>query len=515
MTNNRKVTRKNQIAEWKLQGRGFSDGPMSHLMSHLFARSFVLLLVLSSAIPAFAEKTYRFRKLPAATLRGLAAVPAPPPLARENRHERRDRTRPEQQSALRTDAVSTPLLVTTPTIAPPPVATGFDSDTSKSLSPADSSGAVSKAYVISASNAGIVVHTRSGARVTQLTLSQFWRNSNTVAEFYDPRLTYDAAADRWITVAIRNERALMLAVSKSGDPAGAWHRYEVPIDQVDFTRLALTRDTLLVFTTVAPDVYSQHVGVLFSFDKAVLYTGSENLTVRQYSNLSSDACPVDAPDSAVEYLADVSNSALYFKRLDQFSQPFQTVQAGFTWAYADYYTEPGEQAGTTNILELDWGDVQAAVYRDGWLYAVHRISTNPKTNDDNALLWWRIDPNGVRQGTIGLIDSPAGVNYAFPSLAVSRNGGMLVSYCVLSKTTYPSAAYIYRDPTGRISTPGVIRNGNSPILSTNRWGDYTTVVTDPANDRDFWVAQIYASSNDWQSWWAQVTPAGRGRVVRK
>ncbi len=486
-------------------------------MKQLFARSFlVFVLSLASAIPAFAEETYRFRKLPPATLRGLAAVPAPPPLPRENRHERRaGHPRPELQRGLRTDAVSTPpLLVTAATIAPPPMAAGFASDTSETLSPADSSGAVSKTHVVSASNAGIVVHTRSGARLTQLTLSQFWRNSNTIAEFYDPRLSYDAVANRWITAAIRNERSLMLAVSAGGDPTGAWTRYEVDIDTCDFTRLSLTRDTVLLSTTVEDETY-EYDSVLFSFDKAVLYAGASNLSVRQYNNLPFDMCPVDAPESPVEYIAVAGEASLHIRRLDQISQSYRIVEAGFSWRYAQFFDEVGEQASTTNTLDLGGGDLQAAVYRDGWLYAVHRIAESTKTNDANALLWWRIDPDGVRPGTVGLIDGPAGVTYAYPSLAVSRNGGMLISYCVLSKTTYPSTAYIYRDPAGRISEPRVIRTGDSPILSTDRWGDYTTVVTDPSNDRDFWVAQIYASRNNWQTWWAQVTPAGRSRAARK
>jgi hypothetical protein len=30
---------------------------------------------------------------------------------------------------------------------------------------------------------------------------------------------------------------------------------------------------------------------------------------------------------------------------------------------------------------------------------------------------------------------------------------MLISYCALSQTTYPSAAFVYRDPAGHLSTP--------------------------------------------------------------
>ncbi|HYI12749.1 MAG TPA: hypothetical protein VEK57_27110 [Thermoanaerobaculia bacterium] len=67
-----------------------------------------------------------------------------------------------------------------------------------------------------------------------------------------------------------------------------------------------------------------------------------------------------------------------------------------------------------------------------------------------------------------------------------------------------------------MSLPAPIRAGDSPILSTDRWGDYTTVVEDPLNDRDFWIVQIYASRNNWQTWWANVQVAqGKSRSVRK
>lgn len=481
-------------------------------MKHSLRSISVLALSLALVLPAVAEETVRFTKLPAATLRQLAAVPAPPPMPRENRHERRNQyLNLRGERGLRAQAVTAPLPTVLATIAPPPIAAGFASDTSQTLSPADSSGAVSRTHVVSASNAGIVVHSRAGAKIAQLSLGQFWRNGNVVGDVYDPRLVYDETADRWLTAAIRDEQVFLLAVSANGDPNGAWTRYEINLDTADFTRLSLTRDTVLLSTTIehANDV----VGVLFSFDKATLYPATPNFTARRY-DVPWTAYPVHAPESAVEYIAMAEDGALFLKRLDQFTQPYRIVNAGFGWGFP--FEDVAPQKDTNNELDLGYGEIQAAVYRGGWLYAVHRIGENARTNDENALLWWKVDPDGVRPGEIGIIDGPPGTYFAYPSLAVSKNGGMLISYCVLAKTIYPSAVFVYRDPAGRLSTPGTIHNGESPILGTDRWGDYTTVVSDPANDRDFWIAQIYASHTDWQTWWAQVTPpAGRSRAVRK
>jgi hypothetical protein len=61
----------------------------------------------------------------------------------------------------------------------------------------------------------------------------------------------------------------------------------------------------------------------------------------------------------------------------------------------------------------------------------------------------------------------------------------------------------------------VIRTGNTAVSGTDRWGDYTAVVEDPANGRDFWIGQIYATRRSWETWWAAVkVPAGRSRAVR-
>jgi hypothetical protein len=68
-----------------------------------------------------------------------------------------------------------------------------------------------------------------------------------------------------------------------------------------------------------------------------------------------------------------------------------------------------------------------------------------------------------------------------------------------------------------VSATGVIRRGEGPVTETQRWGDYTTTVVDPLNDRDFWTIQLYATStNTWASVWANIpVPTAKRRVVRQ
>ena len=393
------------------------------------------------------------------------------------------------------------------TIAAPPVAAGFPSASSDAIHPADSTGAVNETYVMTGSSAGINVHTRDGSIVSELTLHEFWHSAAIIGkELSEPRIAYDTAARRWVALATRGYDTLLVGVSASDDPNGAWFRYEFLFKGCGRTRLALTRDTIIV-------AMDSPFPWMLSFSKAELYAGTASPTFRQVA-VDFDSTPVHAPESAIEYVVTVSQSKLRLRRLDQYDEPHRAFTGGFGWQPPRPF-DTAPIRGTANQLLLGRGDVQSAILRDGWLYAVHRIGTSTLTGDNNALVWWKVDPAGVKPSEAGIIDSPGDVAYAFPSLAVNRKGGMLISFCTLSKRTYPSASYVYRDPEGRISAPAVLRAGETTINGSSKWGEYTTVVEDP-NGRDFWVGQIYATRETWGTWWANVTtPAPpRGRAAR-
>lgn len=467
-----------------------------------------LLLLCALAGSVRAEEKPRIRKLPRATLRELAAIALPPPPPRERRHEEPrvfgEHTRDGRGISTEAEPAR---VTTTATIAPPPIAVAFPSDSTTILGPADASGAVSKTHVVGASNIGITVFSRTGTRLVSATLGQFWNGSggSFLDEVYDPRVVYDTTANRWITVAVKEAKELLVAVTATGDPTGTWNRYSISIGGCDFTRLALTRDTILVGTLIDDATYSE----ILSIRKTELYAAATDLNI-ETDFFDGDAVPVHGPESQAEYVVSSGDSALRVRRIDIDSSTVY-FDAGFSWHYPFDDMSP---AGVTRALSIGFGDVQAAMLRDGWLYAVHRIGSSNHSPDGNALLWWKVDPTSARPHELGVIDSPTGTVYAYPSLAVNRKGGMVLSFCTFSATTFPSASFIYRDPAGRVSTPRVIATGDSRVSGTDRWGDYTTVVEDP-NGHDFWITQIRATRNSWETSWSNVkVPLPRARGVR-
>ena len=469
-------------------------------MKHLFP---ALALSIVLAVPLAGSEVER---LPDATLLELAQRPAPPPMAKEVRHaERRRRAGVESITSAEHIAADARVAAAAQG-APPPVALSFASDTSRILSPADASGAAGPDHVVSASNNGLVVHRRDGTKLAQLSLMTFWSGA-TFADIYDPRITYDAAADRWVTVAIRNETYLLVAVSADGNPTGTWTRYSIALDGCDFTRIALTRDTVLVATVVGESGYQ----FVFSFRKDSLYARPQTLAYEQ-TYVPGSAMLVHAPDVAAEYVVMAGNESLAVQRIDVPAPAWRSFYAGFAWDEA--FAARGSQRGTINRLDLGYSEVEAAAMHGDAIYAVHRVGTGTRTPDGNALLLWKVRPAETGGAEIHILDGAA--TFSYPALAVNRMGAVLVAYSTMSSTTYPSAAYAYLDPSGRLTASRSLRDGDSAILNTDRWGDYTTVVDDPRSDRDFWTMQISSTSNAWQTWWSQIrVPASKRRLVRR
>jgi hypothetical protein len=89
---------------------------------------------------------------------------------------------------------------------------------------------------------------------------------------------------------------------------------------------------------------------------------------------------------------------------------------------------------------------------------------------------------------------------------------MMLGYSRFGASQYASANYSYRlhsDPPNTLRADTVFKPGEAPYFKDfgtgdNRWGDYSNVAVDPANDIDLWTIQEYADSgNTWGTWWAQ------------
>jgi hypothetical protein len=88
------------------------------------------------------------------------------------------------------------------------------------------------------------------------------------------------------------------------------------------------------------------------------------------------------------------------------------------------------------------------------------------------------------------------------SVAMDGSGNMALGYSISSNTISPSIRYV-----GRLAgdTAGTMPHGETSIIagsaanSSNRWGDYSSINVDPADDCTFWYTNMYSPSATWST----------------
>jgi len=105
--------------------------------------------------------------------------------------------------------------------------------------------------------------------------------------------------------------------------------------------------------------------------------------------------------------------------------------------------------------------------------------------------------------------SPDSTERWMGSTAVDNAGNLAVGYSTSSTSVFPSIAY-----AGRLLTdpPGTLAQGEATMfagtgvqqLTSNRWGDYTNLSLDPADDATFWYTNQYYSTTGQFLWKTKV-----------
>src|SRR5437588_8288605 len=89
------------------------------------------------------------------------------------------------------------------------------------------------------------------------------------------------------------------------------------------------------------------------------------------------------------------------------------------------------------------------------------------------------------------------------SIAMDKLGHTAIGFSKSSSTTHPGLGYTGRipsDPLGALETTATIFTGagsqtGGTANGANRWGDYSSLVLDPADDCTFWYVNQYIPSN--------------------
>ena len=377
----------------------------------------------------------------------------------------------------------------------------------------------------------------------------------------DPYVLYDQMANRWVVSDFAfasfpgTSFYQCIGVSQTGDPvSGGWFLYAVQVDPGNPTFLgdypkfalwpdayyltmnlfsssttfngvrvyALDRNSMIAggpanaigFTLTAADV-----GASYSFVAASFRAGDPPPAGRQEFVLA-----VDAPNSGGVTLTQVHGRLFHVDFANPNNSTFgvgssHSPNAEITVnGFVDAFTTTTllvPQQGTSATLDTLGDKIMTPVAyqnRSGTesLWASQTVCTDLNCAGPTAIRWYQFDVTG---GTFPATPAQQqswtnggdGLWRWMPSIAVDQDGNAAIGYSTSGVSIFPSIRYAGRlagDPLNNLGQGEAImtNGGGSQTSGSGRWGDYSMLTIDPADNASFWhVNEYYAvtSSSAW------------------
>ena len=418
--------------------------------------------------------------------------------------------------------------------------------------PPDTEGAVGPNHYVHVVNSAFAVFNKTG---TQLTSTA---NTNTLWSGFggpcqnnnsgDAIFLYDEAADRFVLTQFAvagGNQSVCWAISQTGDPTGAYYLYEVVTPRFpDYYKVGVwpaANNNAYFFGTNSG---FQGAYDVFAVDRANMLTGSTARPMQFFQSFPNLLMPADvdgpvgpganrpgtfytirdggesyfgnpATDSIDIYEFDVdwntpSNSTF---TLTNVITPAQGL-ANFNWTVCGFFVsnclpQPGTGQG---IDSASWWPMQRLVYRN---FGSHETLVGTWTVDVNstgnraAPRWFELRDVGsgwsiFQQGT----HSPDSIHRWMGSIAMDGSGNIALGYSRGDGSNFPSIYYTVReagDPLGTMQAEALLFAGSgSQTSSSSRWGDYSSMELDPADDCTFWYTTEYLATTSNANWLTRI-----------
>ena len=405
--------------------------------------------------------------------------------------------------------------------------------------PPDPNGDVGASHYVQIVNSSFAVFTKDGKPAfgpvpTRLVFSGFGPPCETHDDG-DGVVLYDPLADRWLIsqlgIARNSDKPYnqCIAVSSSGDPTGSWARYVYSYKYFnDYPKFGVWPDAYYSTYNLYRDPDSdQFVGRLVcAFDRAKMLSGAP--AAQQCFNVLDDVSgliPADLDGSLPPPEGDrvavigfsASGSALMLYRFHvDWSNPNDTDLDSTSvpvapFADACFTVRQGlciPQLGAGNFGLDSLGDrmMYRAAYRNLGQRQALIVNHSVAVNQVSGIRWYEIrDPAGdpvlVQQGTY----APDSSFRWLGSAAMDRVGNIALGFSITSPTTRPGIGY-----TGHAAAdpPGVMGQGELTAMigpgtqsGSSRWGDYSSMSVDPADECTFWYTNQYIGAEGGQYAW--------------
>jgi hypothetical protein len=367
---------------------------------------------------------------------------------------------------------------------------------------------------------------------------------------------YDQLANRWLMTQFslntdpltgdpRGPFYECISVSQTPDPTGAWFEYAFNLSKTnnvmnDYPKLAVWPDAYYMSDIqFSGSQFTDFAGVgAYAFDRSSMLQGKpatyvyfnlNNIDPALFSMLPSNLDGATPPSVGTpNYFAQFDDSAWGYPQ-DQleiwkfhvdwntpsnstFTDPAYLATAPFDSNLCNFdlcVTQPGTSQRLDALSDRLMFRLQ---YRNFASYKTMVVNHTVDANGANlaGIRWYELRNSGSgwqinQQGTY----SPDANNRWMGSIAMDGAGNIALGYSVSSSTVYPSIRYTGRlagDPPGTMSQgeKTLIAGGGAQLDSSGRWGDYSSMVVDPSDDRTFWYTQEYYSASSEGNWQTRI-----------
>ena len=396
--------------------------------------------------------------------------------------------------------------------------------------PPDTNGDVGLNHDIQMVNATKVgIYDKTGTLLTPaFNLGTLWGVGTCAANAGDPVVLYDQLADRWVLSQFNSPTHMCIAISQTADPLGSYHLFTFNVGAFpDYFKLGVWPDAYYMGANEA--TYTS-----YAFDRVKMLAGDQTATFVKFTGQTNFLLPADH-DGPTAPAAGSPGLFYTFKdnsfhggsdRLELFSLHADFVNPGsstfsltatlpitsFTYTVCGFFIlDCVRQLGTTRRLDpvSEW-PMHRFPYRN---FTGHQTLLGNFTvgggsgNVGAAIRWFELRNTGTgwtlfQEGTFDLGD---GHDRFMGSIAMDGSGNIALGYSVSSNTMNPAIRYATRvpgDPLGTLQAEAVLINGAGSQTGSNRWGDYSAMGIDPADDCTFYYTSEYypvSASTTWKT----------------
>ncbi len=405
------------------------------------------------------------------------------------------------------------------------------------LLPPDPCGDVGLNHYMQALNVYYVIYDKAGNVLAGPTVLDLIFGSVTGAGCHsgDPIILYDEQADRWVVIELgicySNNKYVLVAVSETADPTGSYHRYSFDMDDVpDYVKVGVWRDGYYMATNTGGatfhDIYVMERSVMLAGGTSPKLVGFDNpwrptsvdgfMCVPPVDNDGAFA-PAGSPGLFIAFNDDAvgggSDQLWIYQLTVNWTTPASSTfiraqQLNVTAFDSNFGTSWNNiaQPGTTQELDgVPQVIMNAPQYRNFGTYQTlvccHTVDVD---NTDHAgVRWYELRRTtgawSVRQqGTY----APDAHSRWMASIRLNNHNEIGLGYSISSTTVYPGIRYCGQDAIEYTKASGLMNIAETTIATgaysqadKNRWGDYTSINVDPADERVFWYTNMHVLSD--------------------